>query len=57
MGRGMPILGEDDVLESRGDGVDDGNDLVAAGDGESAAGAEIILHIGDEEDVAVCYPA
>lgn len=31
---GVPILGEDDVLEFCGDGVDSGNDGIAAGDGE-----------------------
>src|SRR4051812_48821923 len=51
MSRRMPVLGENDVLESRRDGVDDGDDLVAAGNGQGPAGAEIILHVGDEEDV------
>ena len=47
----VPVLGEDDVLEMlRGavDGVDDG---IAVGNGERAAGAEVVLHVDDQEDV------
>ena len=51
MPRRMPVLGENDVLESRCDGVDDGDDLVAAGNRQRSARAEIILHVGDEENV------
>ncbi len=47
----MPVLGEDNVLEARGDGVDYRDDLVAARHGQSAAGAEVILHVDDEEEV------
>jgi hypothetical protein len=48
---GMPVLGEDDVLEERSDLVNDGNDLVAARDGQSPVWAEVILHVDDEEEV------
>ena len=48
---GVPVLREDDVLETRRDGMDGRNDGVAVGHGERAAGAEIILHVDDEEDV------
>jgi hypothetical protein len=33
----VPVLGEEDVVETGGEGVDEGDDLVAAGDGERAA--------------------
>jgi hypothetical protein len=52
--RRMPVLGENDVFESRRDGVDDGNDFVATGHGQRPARAEIVLNIGDEEDVLEC---
>jgi hypothetical protein len=53
---GMPVLGEDDVGETGGEGVDGGNDGVAVGDGEGSAcsidwRAEIVLEVDDEEDV------
>ena len=49
---GMPVLGEDDVIELLGDGVDEGDDLVALSDGERASGHEIVLDVDDEEGVA-----
>ena len=48
---GVPVLGEDDVLEERSDAVDDGNDSVALGHGQRAAEEEVVLHVNDEEDV------
>ena len=47
----MPVLSKNDVLESRRDAMDGRDDLVAAGNGERAAGAKIILHVDNEEDV------
>jgi hypothetical protein len=52
----MPVLGEEDVVEVTGEGVDAGNDLVSAGDGEGAADAvgwraEVVLEVDDEEGV------
>jgi len=54
--RRVPVLGEDDVLESAGEFIDDGDDLLAFGDGKRAAdsvdcGAEVVLHVDDEERV------
>ncbi len=48
---GVPVLREDDVLETRRDGMDDRNDGVAVGNGKRTAGAEIILHVDDDENV------
>jgi hypothetical protein len=49
----VPVLGEDDVLEERRDFVDDGDDFIAARDGELPAGAEIVLHVDDDEEVVM----
>jgi hypothetical protein len=48
---GMPVLGKDDVVELRGESVDAGENGVAVGNGERAAGEEVELHIDDEEGV------
>lgn len=48
---GVPILGEEDVLELVGEGVDARNKGVSFDNGEGAAGAEVILNIDDEEGV------
>ena len=48
---GMPVLGEDDVVEFLGKGVDDGDDGVAVGYGQGAAGHEVVLDVDDEECV------
>ncbi len=47
----VPVLCEADVLEERRDPVDDGNDVVAARDGQLPAGAEVILDVDDEEEI------
>lgn len=44
---GVPVLGEDDVLEILRGAVDGFDDGIAVDDSECAAGAEIILHVGD----------
>ena len=48
---GMPVLGEDDVIEAGGEGVDAGDDLIAAGDCQRAAGQEVELHVDDEKSI------
>ena len=53
---GVPVLGEDDVLEALGEAVDDGDDPVAFGDSECSAysinsRAEVVLDVDDEESV------
>ena len=48
----VPVLREDDVLEAPRDAVDRRDHGIAVGYGQRAAGAEIVLHIGDEQDVA-----
>src|SRR5579883_630475 len=49
----MPILGQRHMRETLAQLVRDRNDFVALGHRERAAGAEIILHIDDEENVLV----
>ena len=49
----MPILGEDHVGEARGELVDNGDDLVAVRHGEIAAGAEVVLHVDDQQAIAI----
>lgn len=51
MAAGVPVLGEEYVVEARGEGVDPGDDGVAAWDRERAAGEEVELHVDDEEGV------
>ena len=47
----MPVLGEDDVFEAGGQGVDQGENLVSLGDGEGTAGHEVDLKVDEEESV------
>ena len=47
----VPVLGEEYVVEARGDAMNDRNDFIAARNGERAAGAEVVLHVDDEEGV------
>ena len=54
MGRGegdvlgwVPVLGEDDVVEFFGEGVDEGNDGVAVFDCQGASGHEVVLDVND----------
>jgi hypothetical protein len=49
----MPILGEDDVAEVFAKPVDDRHDFIAARHGECAVRTEIVLHVDDDENVAV----
>jgi hypothetical protein len=49
MARHVPVLGQDHRLEVVHEGVDGRDDLVAARDGERAAGAEVVLHVHDEQ--------
>ena len=49
----VPILGQHHVLEARGQAVDQRHDLVAARHRKAAAGAEIVLDVDHQQDVAV----
>ena len=51
MARRVPVLGQDDGLGLGHQRVDAGDDQVALGDGERAAGAEIVLHVDDDQGV------
>ena len=46
--RGVPVLGEDDVVEFFCEGVDEGDGGVAIGYGQVAAGHEVVLDVDDE---------
>jgi len=48
---GVPVLGEDDVLEMSRGAMDGSNDGVSIGNCKGAAGAEIVLDVDHEEDV------
>ena len=48
---GVPVLCKEDVRESRGEGVDAGNDGVSIRDSERTAGKEVDLHVDDEKRV------
>ena len=54
MSRGMPVLREDHVLETLGEPVHLGHDLVAVIDGECASGTEVVLEINDQQGVGRC---
>ena len=47
--RRMPVLGEHDVLEARGDAIDDRDDGVASRHGKRASGQEVVLDVHDDE--------
>jgi hypothetical protein len=47
----MPILGQHHMLKALRKPIDDGDDRVAISNRESAAGAEIVLHVDDEQQI------
>jgi len=49
--RRVPVLGEDDVVEFFGQGVDDGYDAVAVFYGQGATGHEVVLDIYNEKGI------
>ena len=48
---GMPVLGLDHIVEALRQGIDRLDDLVAPGDGKTAAGEKIILDVDDDQSV------
>jgi hypothetical protein len=50
--RRMPVLRHHHQLEAGGEAGNPRHDLVAAGDGEGAAGAEVDLRVDDDQRVA-----
>ena len=48
---GVPVLGKQDVVEARSDGVNGRDDVGGAGHGESSTGHEVDLHVDDEQGV------
>jgi hypothetical protein len=51
---GVPVLGEDDVLEMPRRSMDWLDNSVAVGNGECSAGAEVILYVDHDQDVLMC---
>jgi hypothetical protein len=45
--RGVPVLRENNMLKLRRDPMDDINDSVPIGNGQRAAGAEVVLYVDD----------
>ena len=48
---GVPVLRGDDEVEFVLQAVRDGNDRVAVGDGQRAAGDEVVLNVDEDEGV------
>ncbi len=49
----MPILGQHDMVEALGEAIDDRHHRIAVGNRERAAGAEIVLHVDDQQQIIV----
>jgi hypothetical protein len=47
----VPILGQDHMSKFGGQSVDRRNDFIALPNRECSAGAEIVLHIDNEQDI------
>jgi hypothetical protein len=52
----MPVLGEDDVLEQRRNAMDRVDYGIAIGNGERTAGAEVVLHVDNDQNVMLVDP-
>ena len=49
----VPVLGQHDMGKALRQAIDDRNDVMTARNREIAAGAEIILHIDDQQYIAI----
>src|SRR5262249_35902559 len=49
----MPVLGQHDMPKARGQFVHERNDLVAARNGQAPPGAEVVLHVDNQQHVVV----
>jgi hypothetical protein len=47
----MPVLGQKDVIEPRRDPMNDRDDGIPIGNRESAARAEVILHVDNHQSI------
>jgi hypothetical protein len=52
----MPILGQHDMVEAFGKAIDDRHHGIAVGNRKRATGAEIVLHIDDQQHIIVAWP-
>ena len=48
----MPVLCQDDMLEFSCEAVDDADDLITMRNRQGSAGTEIVLNVGNEEEIA-----
>ena len=51
---GMPVLGQDNVLEIFGEVIDEGNHIIASRHREVSTRTEIILNINNKENFVFC---
>jgi hypothetical protein len=51
----MPVLGENDVLEPGSNAVDCRYDHITLGNSQLAAGAEVALHVDDEQKIVISH--
>ena len=49
----MPVLGQHHMLETPGQQVDHGHDLVAARNRKTAARTEVVLDVDHQQDIAI----
>ena len=49
----MPVLREDDVLKQRRDAMDGLDNGIAIGNGKRTAGAEVVLHVDDDQNIVL----
>ena len=52
----MPVLGQHDVVKAFGEAVDDRNHGIAVGNRKRSAGAEIVLHIDNKQQIIFAWP-
>ncbi len=51
----MPILSQHDVIEFFGETIDHRHHGIAIGNRQRAAGAQIILHVDDQQHIVIAY--
>jgi hypothetical protein len=52
----MPILGQRDMVEAFGEAIDDRHHGITVGNSKRAAGAEIVLHVDNQQQIVVAGP-
>jgi hypothetical protein len=49
----MPILGQGDVIKALDQAIDDRHHAIAVGNRKRSAGAEIVLHVNNKQQIIV----